>query len=239
MKKEILAIVATGLIASPVWAGNGSRTSKHEAAGVGGGLVVGAAVGGPIGAVVGAALGGWFGDRFHGEKTAHAEAQAKYELARSDIDALQSTLGASEQRIAQMQSQLRAEEQQYRAALQQALNAEVFFRTGESNLHEDSKARLGRIAQLVGSMDGFVLVLAGHADARGAEDYNAQLSADRAAAVRDALVEAGFPAARISMRAEGESLAQAPEGDIDALALDRRVQIELVSTRDPQRVAQQ
>jgi outer membrane protein OmpA-like peptidoglycan-associated protein len=239
MKKEILAIVAFGLVAAPVWADNGNRTSKHEAAGVGGGLAVGAAVAGPIGAIVGAALGGWFGDRFHGEKVAHAEAQANYELARTDIDSLRATLGASEQRIAQMESQLRAEEQQYRAALQQALNDEVFFRTGESELHEDSKARLGRIAQLVGSMDGFVLVLAGHADARGAEDYNAQLSAERAAAVRDALVEAGFPVARISVRAEGENFARASEQDVDALALERRVQIELVSTSDRTRVAQQ
>lgn len=239
MKEAVLAIVATGLLAGPAWADTGNRTSKHEAAGLGGGLAVGAAVGGPIGAILGAALGGWFGDRFHAEKTAHAQAQAQYETARADLDTLRTTLGASEQKIARMEARLRAEEQEYRAALQQALNAEVFFRTGESSLHEDSKVRLGRIAQLVSAMDGFTLVLAGHADVRGAEDYNAQLSAERAAAVRDALIEAGFPASRITMHAEGESYAQAAEGDVDALALDRRVQIELVPTSDRERVAQQ
>lgn len=229
MKSIILAIAATGLVAGPAFADESVRTNRHEAAGLGSGLVIGAAAGGPIGAIIGAAVGGLFGNKYHEERTAHIEFESRYELARNDVEGLTGELEGREKRIAEMQQTLIEEERRYRAAVQEALNAEVFFRTGETELSDDSIERIGRIAGLVGSMDGFVVRLAGHADNRGGEEYNEQLSAQRAAAVRDALVSAGFPSSRISVSAEGESWSQAEEGDLDALALERRVQIELVA----------
>jgi outer membrane protein OmpA-like peptidoglycan-associated protein len=238
MKKGILTVIAISLVSAPAFAADKAGNKKPEAVGVGGGLAVGAVLGGPIGAIVGAALGGWVGDKFSREQTARTEVEFRYELAQADVDALQSELSGSERRIAQMQAQIATEERAYRRALQQALNAEVFFRTGESSLHEDSVRRLGEIARVVGSMDGFIIRLAGHADNRGDAEYNEQLSAERAVAVRDAMIAAGFPNNRISITAEGENLSQAAEGDLDAMALERRVQIELVSA-DDRLVAQQ
>jgi outer membrane protein OmpA-like peptidoglycan-associated protein len=237
MKNIILALAATSLVAASAFAGDSTRTNKHEAAGLGSGLAIGAAVGGPIGAIIGAAAGAVFGNKYHEERTAHFEFESQYELARADVEDLSKQLQGREQRIAEMQRTLMEEERNYRAAVQEALNAEVFFRTGESELSEDSIDRIGRIAGLVGSMDGFVVRLAGHADNRGDEDYNEQLSAARAAAVRDALISAGFPNSRISVSAEGETRSEAAEGDLDALALERRVQIELVSSETDPRVA--
>lgn len=237
MKHIILALAATSIVATPALADDSVRTNKHEAAGLGSGLAIGAAVGGPIGAIIGAAAGAVFGNKYHEERTAHFEFESQYELARADVDDLSTQLRSREQRIAQMQQTLVDEERNYRAAVQEALNAEVFFRTGESTLSEGSIERIGRIAGLVSSMDGFVVRLAGHADNRGDEDYNEQLSAQRAAAVRDALVASGFPSSQITVSAEGETSSQAAEGDLDALALERRVQIELVSGESDSRVA--
>ena len=237
MKHIILALAATSFVATPALADDSVRTNRHEAAGLGSGLAIGAAVGGPIGAIIGAAAGAMFGNKYHEERTAHFEFESQYQLARADVDDLSTQLRSREQRIAQMQQTLVDEERNYRAAVQEALNAEVFFRTGESTLSEDSIERIGRIAGLVSSMDGFVVRLAGHADNRGDEDYNEQLSAERAAAVRDALVASGFPSSQITVSAEGENLSQAAEGDLDALALERRVQIELVSGESDPRVA--
>ncbi len=237
MKNIILALAATSLVAAPAFAGESARTNKHEAAGLGSGFAIGAAVGGPIGAILGAAAGAVFGNKYHEERTAHLEFESQYELARADVDDLSKQLQGRERRIVEMQQKLMEEEQNYRVAVQEALNAEVFFRTGESTLSDDSIERIGRIAGLVGSMDGFVVRLAGHADNRGAEEYNEQLSAERAAAVRDALIAAGFPSSRITVSAEGENWSEAAEGDLDALALERRVQIELVSSESDPRVA--
>ena len=237
MKNTILAIAATSLIAGPALADDSTRTNRHEAAGIGSGLAIGAAVGGPIGAILGAAAGAMFGNKYHEERTAHLEFEKQAEQARADVADLDKRLEGREQRIAEMQQKLIEDERSYRAAVQEALNAEVFFRTGESDLSDESIERIGRIAGLVVPMDGFVVRLAGHADNRGAQDYNEQLSAQRAAAVRDALIAAGFPSSRISVTAEGENWSDAAEGDLDAMALERRVQIELVSSETESRIA--
>ena len=244
MKKLIFTMMVTSLIGAPAFAAGESHTNKHEAAGLGGGLAIGAAVGGPIGAILGAAFGAVLGAKYHDERTGRVALESDYAQANADIDELRSQLHGRETRIAdfetrilEMQQRITEEQRSYRAAVQEALNAEVFFRTGESVLSDESIERIGRIAALVAPMDGFVVLLAGYADSRGAEDFNEELSAARAGAVRDALVAAGLPATRITVTAEGERSAKAAEGDLDALAMDRRVQIELVSGESDARVA--
>lgn len=238
MNTKLLVVLVASLAMAPAFADK-SRTNKEEATGVGSGLAVGAILGGPVGAILGGALGAWVGDRFHRETTARVEVEQEYEAARTDLESLEREFRGREQRIASLESTIRLEERKYREALQEALNTQIFFHTGEAALHEDSVERLGKIAKLVASMDGFIVRLAGHADARGDEEYNAQLSAARAAAVRDALVASGFPNSRIVVTAEGESMARADEKDLDALALERRVHIELMTAEEFGRVAQQ
>lgn len=244
MRKKALAIVALSLVAAPVWSAD--KTNKHEAAGLGSGMVVGAAVGGPIGAIIGAAIGGKLGDRFHEEKTARAAFEQRYSDAtaqaaalQADSDGLQTRLSGARDRIGYLESALEAEEVAYRSALQEALNTQIFFRTGESVLHEESVQSIERMAQLISSLDGFVIRLEGHADSRGDEAYNEALSEQRAVAVRDTLVSAGFPSNRITVSAAGESMAEAEEKDYDALAMERRVQIRLIGVDEASRVAQQ
>ena len=104
----------------------------------------------------------------------------------------------------------------------------MLFRTEDSSLDEGTEQRLTRLASLVAPMGGTVVRIEGHADARGTEDYNEQLSAMRAANVRDALIRGGLPAERIVVTAAGESGAVAGEQDTDGMALERRVDITLV-----------
>jgi outer membrane protein OmpA-like peptidoglycan-associated protein len=79
----------------------------------------------------------------------------------------------------------------------------------------------------------------GHADARGNPEFNAQLSAHRAATVRDILLRAGVPAGQIIVDAHGETDAVASIEDIDGMALDRRVQLTLIPAGTDGRVAQE
>ncbi len=95
-------------------------------------------------------------------------------------------------------------------------------------------ARLGRVIK---ALDGFSVVIEGHADARGDADYNVQLSAERAAVVRAALIDAGLQPDRISSRASGERFSTADETDLDSLALERRVDLSV--NYPSNRVAQQ
>ena len=70
--------------------------------------------------------------------------------------------------------------------------------------------------------------LEGHADARGTEAFNTTLSTARAEAVRDALIRGGMPAERVIVTAAGEAGSTAPEQDTDGMALERRVQMDVV-----------
>ena len=69
--------------------------------------------------------------------------------------------------------------------------------------------------------------LSGHADARGNEDYNQQLSEARVDTVQTVLEDNGLTADRIHRHAYGESQARASVGDVDAYAFDRKVNVML------------
>lgn len=76
-----------------------------------------------------------------------------------------------------------------------------------------------------GPLKGEVITLVGRADPRGSEDYNRALSASRAAAARNYLVQHGVPEAQMKLMARGEEGARG--SDESSFALDRRVDIEV------------
>ncbi|MEL7298683.1 MAG: OmpA family protein, partial [Pseudomonadota bacterium] len=66
----------------------------------------------------------------------------------------------------------------------------------------------------------------GYADPRGSESYNTVLSTARADGIRTLLIDAGLQPQAIVVQGHGESTAAAvSEGDLDQLALERRVTI--------------
>src|SRR5690606_19190862 len=206
--------------------------------GLGSGAVSGAAAGGPVGFVIGAAFGGWLGDRFESEHTGRLEAEEKYAEARAEADELEGLLARNERELAQIAARLESERLSHARSLEEALNLQVYFRTAGSEVEPGAAERRSRIGELVRSMDGAVVLLEGHADPRGDEQYNVELSQARAESVRRILVDAGVPEDRIAISAEGESRSEAPLDDIDALALDRRVSISIVGPGGEERVAQ-
>jgi outer membrane protein OmpA-like peptidoglycan-associated protein len=193
--------------------------------------------GGPVGFVIGAAFGGWVGDRMHSEKRARRLAERQSQEATGRVGQLEQRLAASERSAAEKDATLYSERSAHRQDLKEALSVEVFFRTEESGIGTATEERLTRLAGLVEPMDGAVIRLTGHADARGTESYNAKLSTARAEAVRDALVRGGMPAERVIVAATGESGAVAAEQDADGMALDRRVQLHVIDRDDANRVA--
>jgi outer membrane protein OmpA-like peptidoglycan-associated protein len=239
MNYTALAVLSASLAAAPAWSAEKGKASKQESIGLGSGAVIGAAAGGPIGFILGAAFGGWLGDRFHHEKSERLAADARYEDVKTQNVALQGRLSGSEIKVARMESQLDIERSTHRSELQQALAIEVFFRTEDSSLSGDTEERLAHLAQFIAPMDGTVIHLEGHADGRGDDKYNAELSAARAGAVRDALLRGGLAPERVVLHAEGESHSTAPQEDVDGMAFERRVQMRIVDIdADINRVAQ-
>ena len=235
MKTKIIALVATALVTPTTFAAPKTEQNREEGIGVGGGAVAGAILGGPIGLLVGAATGGWLGGKFHKSREAREEAEARQlaaEARQAEAErlatSLEAMMAASEQEHEAQTIVMRTREDALQEALREAFEVEVYFHTGESALAAPVAARVGRLGEILRGFEGLAVVIEGHADPRGDEAYNEELSAQRAAAVREALIGAGLEPTQITTRAAGETDSAATEGDLDAMALERRVDLSIV-----------
>lgn len=85
------------------------------------------------------------------------------------------------------------------------LMAELYFRTDSADLKWGANRKLGRVAAWTVANPRGVVVIEGHADARGADDYNLDLSLQRAYAARRELVQAGVRPQQIVVVGYGEA----------------------------------
>jgi outer membrane protein OmpA-like peptidoglycan-associated protein len=239
MSKQVVLVLLGLSMTGTGWAAEPSpQRTRHEAVGFGGGAAIGA-LGGPIGVVVGAAFGTWLGTRFYSERSARADFELRWGEARAEAEALRADLEQNARRAAREQHALESELTLQQARLQQALDAQVYFRTAQAGLEARAEQRLVELGGLIAAQDGWTVRIDGYADARGDEAYNEALSAQRAEAVRDALQRAGVPAERIHLSPQGEADSTAAAGDPDAWALDRRVQIRVQAEPELKRVARE
>ncbi|WP_165822214.1 OmpA family protein [Hymenobacter edaphi] len=103
----------------------------------------------------------------------------------------------------------------------------VFFDTDKSELKPTAKATLDQITGSIGKRfaDKQVRIM-GFADARGSKDYNEELSARRAEAVKTWLVQNGkIDAARVSVQPMGEEAPAASNATAAGRQQNRRVEI--------------
>lgn len=96
----------------------------------------------------------------------------------------------------------------------------VLFGRGVHSVGPRGRQQLSDLAAAVNRGEQPFVIVAGHADSLGPDDYNRKLSEQRALAVADLLVEAGIERDRIKVRAYGEER-PSPDGH------DRRVEIQL------------
>jgi outer membrane protein OmpA-like peptidoglycan-associated protein len=238
MRHVIIAVIATTLT-SVGWAAEPDKSAKFENIGLGSGAVIGAAAGGPVGMLLGAAAGVWLGDRFHQEKSARIEFEQRWSSAREQVADLNGLIERGDRQIAMLETRNSQDARAMRDAVGEAVDVHILFKTDETEVAGETQDRLSRLAKLLARMEGMSIRVGGYADARGDAEHNAQLSAQRAASVRETLIRAGVPAARISVDAYGEQYATADEKDLDALAFDRRVQLTLTPTGSTERIARQ
>jgi OOP family OmpA-OmpF porin len=101
----------------------------------------------------------------------------------------------------------------------------LFFNFDSSDLAIDSIDALREIARALQEEKGVEIVLNGHADRSGEEEYNLDLSLDRAEQVRQQLLDFGVPETNISYFAFGESDPLVPTEDGAREPKNRRVEI--------------
>lgn len=102
---------------------------------------------------------------------------------------------------------------------------DVLFDTGSSQLKAGAAVTLDRLAEFLRNNPERRLLVEGHTDARGPEEYNQELSQERATAVTEALVQRGIPSERLRPVGLGEVYPVASNESPAGLQQNRRVEV--------------
>jgi len=223
--KIIMAGLIATMAAAPAFA---ESASKEESIGVSAGAVIGAIAGGPVGLVVGAAFGAKLGEEFFQRDTEIDQLSASLQGSQSRVNELERDVVALGGDLQRMQEESRPE---LLSLLQAGIEMDLLFRTDEDVLSATTGSRLQQLAASLASMPDVFVRLDGFADERGNAAYNQKLSARRAEHVMHVLLANGVPAARISVRAHGES--PAADNNVDSFAFERKVSLTLYIEDSP------
>jgi len=134
----------------------------------------------------------------------------------------------SEQRTADARAELArlAVVKEEKRGLVVTLSGGVLFQSAKSTLLPSAQVKLDQVANaLLAVVPARNLIVEGHTDSQGSTSYNQDLSQRRADAVRDYLVQKGYPADRIQALGKGKGSPIADNASPEGRANNRRVEI--------------
>lgn len=184
------------------------------------------------------------------EASREAQQKAEEERAKANEEAYQARLDAKlaqlqtrdaeieierlkderERALQRLQSTLSkfAETRRSKLGLVMNLGDSIEFDFDKTELRPQNRELLSRIAGVLMTLEDFNIQVFGHTDDIGGGDYNLMLSHQRAAAVRDYLVEAGIEGEIISTRGFGKTQPLVQGVSAEARQRNRRVEIAVV-----------
>lgn len=202
LQRLLFVLSLVGLLTYPSC--NASRAAKGGAIGVGAGTVIGGIIGKKagntaVGAIIGATIGGTAGALIG----RYMDKQA--EKLREDLD------GASVERVGE--------------GILITFESGLLFGFDSYSLLSKTRSNLQNLSSTLQEYEDTEILVEGHTDSVGADDYNQKLSEQRAAAVVDYLVTQGIDRSRLTVKGYGETQ-PVESNDTDAgRAVNRRVEI--------------
>ncbi len=103
--------------------------------------------------------------------------------------------------------------------------ADILFDFNQATLRREVEFNLVKIATILNQFPEMKVVIEGHTDSIGTEEYNLQLSQKRAEAVRDFLASQGVPEGHLSYEGYGESRPVADNDTDEGRQKNRRVDL--------------
>jgi outer membrane protein OmpA-like peptidoglycan-associated protein len=175
---------------------------------------------------------------------AESQAASATAMAAAQADAEKSRLAAqaeSEQARTAAALQAEREKQELRSKLAVQLNliletrdtargliiniSDVLFDTGKYTLRPGAREKLAKVSGIILAYPSLKLEVEGHTDSVGTDEYNVQLSENRASAVLDYLVQQGINTSSIAARGFGESQPVASNDTAAGRQQNRRVEL--------------
>lgn len=107
---------------------------------------------------------------------------------------------------------------------------DLLFETGRAELKNNSANNLGKLSAFLNKYPDRTVIIEGHTDSVGAEDYNLGLSQRRADSVKSYLLNQGIAAGRIVATGKGEGFPVAGNESATGRQMNRRVEVIIANT---------
>lgn len=171
------------------------------------------------------------------------EAQAKEEITKAEAERQQVLAQARDREAEAARARAQSLEQELKDLKAQRTErglvltlGDVLFDTGKATLKPGAYATIDRLASALKEDPARKVMIEGHTDSVGTDEFNQQLSQNRALSVQGALMERGVSGSQISAVGKGEGFPVASNDNAAGRQQNRRV--ELIFTEESgQRVA--
>ncbi len=153
------------------------------------------------------------------------QARREAELARQEAKQAKIEALAEEEKAKKLEARiadLQAEQTQRGLVL---TLGDVLFDTAKSDLKKGAYATIEKLSEFLEEYPERKVLIEGHTDSVGGDQYNLGLSINRAEAVRDALMEMGIDSARIRTKGYGKKFPVASNDTPAGRQRNRRVEI--------------
>jgi outer membrane protein OmpA-like peptidoglycan-associated protein len=217
MKKLMLSFGVL-LLCIAVGCSSWSNTAKGGTFGAAGGAVAGAAIGNAagntvLGAIIGAAVGG-----AAGAYIGHVMDKQAEEI-ENDI------AGAKVERVGE--------------GIRITFDSGILFDVNKSDLKPISQQNITKLAETLRKYEDTNVLIEGHTDATGTEDYNLELSRRRAQSVANFLSSLNVSPTRFTIMGYGESQPITSNDTADGRAANRRVEIGIMANDKLKKAAEE
>lgn len=185
--------------------------------------------GATIGAVTGAVVGGVIGNQSGNNRTGAVVGAAAGAAVGAAVGR---RMDRQEQELRQIEGVEVTRPSEGEIAVR--LTSDILFDHNSAALRAGSRSTLRELADNFRQYPDNEIIVEGHTDSTGAEDYNQRLSEQRAANVADFLIDNGVAPRNVTVYGYGELRPKASNQTAEGRQLNRRVEIHI---RAPQQAA--
>jgi outer membrane protein OmpA-like peptidoglycan-associated protein len=218
LKKSIVVVLVMAMAIFAVGCSASTKTKRGAAIGAAAGGILGAVVGKQagntlVGAIVGAAVGGAAGAYIGNYMDKQADEM------KNDID------GAKIERVGE--------------GIKITFDSGILFDVNKATLKPASMTNLQNLAEILNKYPDTNILIEGHTDDTGTEEYNMELSEKRAKSVSNYLASLSVDPTRFTIMGYGESQPIATNETSEGRSQNRRVELAIMANEKLKKAAEE